>query len=154
MTNNGTCSPGDVIGDSCGRPGGGDLFVSEKPVRSTTASNILIAAIRNSFDSSLRSDLERQGHAVTEAVTLIEALGHLSGNYVDLLITDLHLDGSAGKSIIEMCRTTCPACRIIASTTWARELVARNGGMSGVDHIVSAACRYEEVISILDRIVL
>jgi CheY-like chemotaxis protein len=153
MTNNGTCSPGAVIGDSCGKPGKGDLFVSEKSVRSTTALNILIAAKPNGFDSSLHSDLERHGHAVTEAVTLIEAISHLSGNSVDLLITDLHLDGYAGRSIIEVCRTICPACRIIASTTWARELVVRNGGMSGVDYIVSAACRSEEVGSILNRIV-
>ena len=130
------------------------MFVSEESVRSTTALNILIAARANSFDSSLNSDLERQGHAVTEAATLIEAISHLGGNHVDLLITDLHLDGSAGRSIIEVCRTTCPACKIIASATWARELVARDGGISGVDYIVSAACRYEEVGSILNRIVV
>lgn len=154
MTNNETCTPGAGIGDSCVRLWSGDLFVGERSVRSTTALNILIAAKANSFDSSLNSDLKQMGHAVTEAATLIEAISHLNGNHVDLLITELHLDGSADWSVIEVCRTTCPACKIIASTTWARELVARDGGMSGVDYIVSAACRSEEVMSILNRIEL
>ena|GEM_PF-5036223 len=153
MMNDTTYSPGTEIGDNRLRPGNGDLLVSVESVRPATALNILIAARANSFDSSLSSDLRRQGYAVTEAATLIEAIGHLSANRVDLLITDLHLDGSAGGSIIEVCRTTCPGCKIIASATWARDLVARDGRMSGVDYIVSAACRSEEVENILNRIV-
>jgi DNA-binding NarL/FixJ family response regulator len=154
MTNNETGRPGAVTGDSCGKPRTGDSFGTEKPVRSTTALNILIAARANSFDRSLRSDLKQQGHAVTEATTLIEAISHLSGNRVDLLISDLHLDRSADRFIIEVCRTTCPACKIIASTTWAREFVARDGGMFGVDYFVSATCRPEELGSILNKIAL
>jgi CheY-like chemotaxis protein len=151
--NNGKCSPEAVIGDSRERPGTGDLIVSENPLRFTAALNVLIGAKANSFDSLLRPDLERQGHAVTQATTLIEAISQLSANSFDLLITDLYLDGSAGRSIIEVCRTTCPACKIIAATTWARGLVVPDVGMSGVDYIVSAICRPEEVMSILNRIV-
>jgi CheY-like chemotaxis protein len=117
----------------------------------STTSNVLLAAKAGSFDSSLREDLQRMGHAVTEAFSLIETIASLSRNRIDLLITDLQLDDSAGRSLLEMGRILCPACTIVASTAWAKELLQRGNGRSRFDYTVSSACRFGEIESILRR---
>jgi ActR/RegA family two-component response regulator len=118
----------------------------------TNVANILVAGRVNSFQSSLRGDLERMGHVVAKASSLIEAIGHLNDRRVELLITDLHLDESAGQSLIAACQSMRPECKIIASTSWAKEVISRESGMAGADYIVSSACRSDEIRSILDEI--
>ncbi len=113
--------------------------------------SILIAAEQGSFDSSLKCDLERSGHMVTQVFSPFEMVSRLRASKIDLVITDLYPSAYCNRSIIELCRLAGPLCRLVVSASWGRDLVRRTIPPSEIDLLVSSSCRYEEVRDLLDR---
>ena len=131
---------------SAGLPSGNGLM------RKATVLRILLAATAGSFVASLKSNLERMGHIAIETSSPFETIACIGRRYPDLLITDLSFGGHDSGSIISVCRSTCPDCKIILSTNWARELIGLCPESYDVDFVLSSACRSEEVTGILNTI--
>lgn len=112
---------------------------------------ILLAASAGSLTASLKRDLERMGHIVVEALSPLEAIASLGSRHPDLLITDLPFCTYAEGSVISVCRSTCPDCKIVLSTSWASELVGLCRESYDVDFILSSACRAQEVREVLNH---
>lgn len=119
--------------------------------RQSASLTILVVAKSCSFDKGLIPGLEELGHEVTVVSSQIEAVRHLASCHTNMLITDLCFDDSAGVSIIDICRSTCPECTVILSTDWAARLLESGSAILEVDYIVSASCRLDEIREILDE---
>ena len=76
--------------------------------------NILVIDDEASMRRFVAMALEKQGHAVAEAADGTEALRILSGQAIDLVITDLLMPETDGIETIMELRRLYPAIKIIA----------------------------------------
>ncbi len=63
--------------------------------------------------------LSFEGVEVITAATMEEAKEHINSSFIDLVITDLSLDGSGGREgleIISCAKSKLPACKVILMT--------------------------------------
>jgi len=123
---------------------------SERP-RQTAKLEILVVAKPGSFDKNLVPGLTKLGYDVAVASSQIEAVRCLASCHTDVLITDMCFDDSAGISIVDICRSTRPECEVVLATDWAARLLASGSAILEVDHIVSAMCRLDEIVEILEE---
>ncbi|MFT4075334.1 MAG: response regulator [Asticcacaulis sp.] len=68
-----------------------------------------------------RSYLENEGYFISESSSVEEALGRLDITRVDLVLTDLVMDGIGGLAGIRIISSTWPDVPIIAMTGYTRE---------------------------------
>jgi hypothetical protein len=120
--------------------------------RPAKALKILLAAQRGAFDTVLKAGLQRFGHSVVEASSLLETISCLSACHFDLLVTSIRLSGCSYRSIGDLCRAVRPGCKVVIATCWGRELAGRAVENQHAEFVVSSSCRFHEIEGILASI--
>lgn len=100
-----------------------------------TRAAILIVDDSPSVRRRVRSGLEAGGHAVMEAADGATALALLQMNRVDLVVTDMNMDGMNGLELVSRIRQTHPRASlpVLILTTEAGDELKARGRAAGAD---------------------
>lgn len=99
-----------------------------------TMARILIIDDQPAIRTALRAILEREGHAVTEAVDGHVALRHFAGDPTDLVITDVFMPNMDGIEFLTRVKGAFPEARIVVMSgggSLSKEEVLADAGSLG-----------------------
>ena len=97
---------------------------------------ILVVDDSNSIRESVSFFLEQSGYNVIKAIDGKDALKHLSGEKLDMIITDLHMPNMNGIELISKVRkldnySRLPILLLTTETLKERKLEAKKAGATG-----------------------
>ena len=103
--------------------------------------------------------LENHGHVVLSAVTGTEAVEIFENNRVDLVISDLGMEGMSGWEVSEAIREICqrkglPKPPLILMTGWGREVEDDDRiSRCGVDRVLEKPIKIRSLLNAVHKIV-
>ncbi len=104
-------------------------------------------AVRHSLEINLR----KSGHDVTLASSAEEALGHLSGRPMDLVITDVAMPGTSGMELLAQVKEQWPEVRVVVMTGYGSVPDAVKAMKTGADDYIIKPVSKEELLLIVQR---
>jgi len=113
--------------------------------------SILVLDDERSIREMLEVYLGRQGHSVTCASSLSDALVLLRGKPFDLVLTDLRLGKDTGLSLLQECKGAGFACEVIIMTAFSTVETAVQAMKAGAYDYVQKPFDLDELKLLLDR---
>lgn len=142
---------GTLRADSAGR-GMGSLFVIQLPViaapqivpkpvapngnRENLGLRILLVDDHEDTAKAMRRLLEREGHAITLAFNVNDALGEFGQNDFDLLISDIGLPDGSGLELMRQIRQRKNVCGIALSGFGMEEDIRKSKEAGFTEHLI------------------
>lgn len=113
-------------------------------------SRILIVDDEPMIRQSVRRILEGIGAAVTDVATEAEAIGALQQGGIDLVITDVKLNGGSGVAVARAAASQHPAPPVIAVSGFAEAAEGLALGKAGVAAFVSKPFSAEDLLEVVE----
>jgi two-component system, response regulator FlrC len=108
-----------------------------RPVRSLAGAAILVVEDDDDLREALVDTLELAGAEVIESINGIEALEQLETRYIDMIVSDVNMDGMDGHALLEQVQQHWPQIPMLLATAFgsiARSVDAMRHG--AVDYLV------------------
>ena len=113
--------------------------------------NILVVDDEVEMTSMLRNYLTRQGYEVATASSAEQALQHLEAHEMDLVLTDLRMDGMDGLELVRLVRDSRPETLIILMTAFGGLETAIEAIKAGAFHFITKPVKLPEVGVLLEK---
>jgi two-component system response regulator PilR (NtrC family) len=113
--------------------------------------SILVLDDERSIREMLEVYLRRQGHKVTVASTLEQAVGQLSSGGFDLVLTDLKLGKESGLAVLDVVRNQGLRCEVIVMTAFSTVETAVQAMRSGAYDYVQKPFNLDELKILVER---
>jgi len=110
---------------------------SGRPVRALMGAAILVVEDDDNLREALVDTLELAGAEVIEAINGIEALEQLETRYIDMIVSDVNMDGMDGHALLEQVQQHWPQIPMLLATAFgsiSRSVDAMRRG--AVDYLV------------------
>lgn len=133
------------------------LHASPQAMASTPRLRILVVDDDPRLLESLGDALRSDGHDTrvvdsgATAIALFES-AWARGEPFDLVITDLGMPHVDGKKVARAIKTTSPATPVVLLTGWGHRLVAEDGTLPNVDHVLSKPPKLSELRATLRQL--
>jgi len=98
--------------------------------------------VRETYEEALQT----QGHEILTSSCGSDALKLLDSNSVDLLITDLSMDGMSGVELARLFKKRFPDVPVILLSGWAESYVSEKINDVGVDYVLQKPCMIDRLL--------
>ncbi|MCR9166065.1 MAG: sigma-54-dependent transcriptional regulator [Nannocystaceae bacterium] len=120
--------------------------------RSSKRVQILVVDDESSARSGLVELLREEGYEVRGAADAFKALGMVEAGVPDLLITDVHMPGMDGTSLMAKVQEAHPEVGVIVMTAYSTVERAVAAMQQGADDYLTKPIRFDELLLVVDRL--
>src|SRR5262245_36120458 len=96
----------------------GAVATSSRSTRSLSGAVILVVEDDDNLREALVDTLELAGAEVVESVNGIEALEQLETRYIDMIVSDVNMDGMDGHALLEQVQQHWPQIPMLLATAF------------------------------------
>ena len=96
--------------------------------------------------------LEREGYVVYGATSGADALGLLSNQPIDIMLTDYSMPQMNGVELIRETQKTNPNLIIYVLTAYSADYLGRNGSVEGVQEVLSKPLEIQPFLAMLETV--
>lgn len=122
------------------------------PKSSSKRVQILVVDDESSARSGLVELLREEGYEVRGAADAFKALGMVEAGVPDLLITDVHMPGMDGTSLMAKVQEEHPEVGVIVMTAYSTVERAVAAMQQGADDYLTKPIRFDELLVVVERL--